>query len=695
MRGSQLAILVGLVASLGIAVRSQEPPPVTFKVDVNYVEVGTIVTDAQGHFVGTLGKDDFQIFEDGRPQKVAGFSLVDIPVRRASSSTAGLTEADVSNNAGGLQGRLYLVVLDDLHTDLSRTATVKAAARRFIERNIADDDLVAVVTTSGRLEGGQDFTSNRRLLVGAIDGFVGQKLRSAVLEKLDSYQREVDLTGKDLGQLGRPVNDAYDVERGQRARNTLLTIKRLAESLSGVHGRRKAMVYIGEGIDYSTTNFEQWRETAGNARTGVSIEGDVRDAITAASRSNVSIYTIDPRGLTNMGDTGMEINYLPQDPNLRLDSAGLLEELRLSQDSLRVLAEQTGGVAWVNSNDLAAAFDRVASENSSYYMLGYYPASDKRDGGFRKIEVRVTRPGLQVRARKGYVSPRKGESPATRRPAKAEGSVELADALSRPIQTGGLTLHANSAAFKGAAPNTSVVVTVTVDGAGFTFAEKDGWIEDKLEVSVRAIDSKGTIRGSEHFDLNIRIRPESRAILMRTGFRVVSKIDVPSGKYDLHVGARESGGGTLGTIFTNLEVPDFATLPLSMSNLVLSSVNTGGVPTGRAEQLRDRLPIVPSTLREFRSGDELQLFAEVYDNQAATPHTVDLTTSILAGDAKAVVRRQEQRSSADLEDGTFRYAAGVPLTGLGPGVYSARLEAASRLDQRMVVVREVQFRVTP
>ena len=161
------------------------------------------------------------------------------------------------------------------------------------------------------------------------------------------------------------------------------------------------MVYISEGISYSTTNFEEWREISGNARVGVPMEGALRDAITAASRANVSIYSIDPRGLTNMGDTSMEINYVPENPNLRLDSAGLQDELRLSQDSLRVLAEQTGGLAFVNSNDLGGAFDRVVRDNSSYYMLGYYPTNERRDNRFRRIEVRMNKPGLQVRARKG------------------------------------------------------------------------------------------------------------------------------------------------------------------------------------------------------------------------------------------------------------------------------------------------------
>jgi len=697
MRKHQLAILAGFAASLCI-VWAQELPPVGFKVEVNFVEVGAVVTDEQGRFVSTLGRDDFQILEDGRPQKVAGFSLVNLPVQRLRPSTVDsqAIEPDVSTNAGGLQGGLYLIVLDDIHTELARTALVKAAARRFIER-LADTDLAAVVTTSGRFEAVQDFTSNRRLLLAAVDTFVGQKLRSAVLEKLDSYRREMDLTGQDLGQLGKPVNDAYDVQRGQRARNTLLTLKNLADSLSGVHGRRKALVYISEGIDYTTTNFEKWRELSGNARRGVSIEGDLRDAITAASRANVSIYSIDPRGLTNMGDTGIEINYLPEDPNLRLDSAGLLEQLRLSQESLRMLAEETGGLAAVNSNDLAGAFDRVVRENSSYYMLGYYPTNEKRDGGFRRIEVRVNRPGVQVRARKGYASPRKGEMPVARRVEKAEGSAELAEALSRPIQTSGLTFHANASAFKGTAPNTSVAITLRIDGAGFTFAEKDGWIEDKLEVSVRAIDPKGTIRGSEHFDLNLRIRSENRRILIGTGFRVMSTIDLPPGKYTLRMGVREAGGGAVGTIFTDLEVPDLETPPLAMSSLMVTSVATGGMPTGRAERLGDRLPIVPSTLREFGSSDELTVFAEVYDHETAKPHTVDITATILSSDRRSVFRHHDQRSSSELQRtaGPFSYGSTIPLKNLEPGMYSVRLEVTSRLDRETSVAREVPFRVKP
>ena len=135
-----------------------------------------------------------------------------------------------------------------------------------------------------------------------------------------------------------------------------------------------------------------------------------------------------------------------------------------------------------------------------------------------------------------------------------------------------------------------------------------------------------------------------------------------------------------------------------MSGLMLSSVDTGGVPTGRAEQLKSRLPIVPSTTREFRPSDELVIFAEVYDNERVKPHTVDVTATILGEDrSKAISRHQEQRSSADLaaNGGTFSYAAQIPLKDLKPGIYSVRFEAISRLNTETSVVREVQFSVTP
>ena len=157
----------------------------TFRVEVNYVEVDAIVTDAQGAPIADLSKDDFELFEDGQRQEVSSFSLINIPIERAERPlfASAPIEADVQTNEH-VEGRIYLIVLDDLHTDFTRGPRVKAAATRFIEQNFGTNDLAAVVFT-GRAGDGQDFTNNSRLLVNAIDKFSGRKLRSATLERIE------------------------------------------------------------------------------------------------------------------------------------------------------------------------------------------------------------------------------------------------------------------------------------------------------------------------------------------------------------------------------------------------------------------------------------------------------------------------------------------------------------------------------
>lgn len=692
MRRHHLLVLASVIlassASSGQQPSGQAPPaqqpPVTFKVEVNYVEVDAVVTDEQGNFVRELKKEDFEVFEDGKPQAVSIYTPVDIPVERSDRPLFRQSpiEPDVVSNAQPFEGRLYLIVLDDLQTNPMRSALVKAAAHRFIERHLGANDLAAVVHSSGRADASQDFTSNPRLLLAAVDKFMGRKMRSATFDRLDSYQQNIDLR-----QGGARINDPNDSQRGFDARSTLITLKNLADALTGVRGRRKAMLYISEGIDYDIHDYF-------NSSYATTLLDDVRDTISAATRANVNIYGIDPRGLTNLGDEGIELGGLPNDPTSALGPQSLQDELRLSQDSLRVLSDETGGFASVNSNDFAGAFDRVVRENSSYYVLGYYPTNDKRDGKFRRIEVRVTRPGVRVRARKGYVAPR--GKPATKPADPAKGSPDVREALNSPLQTSGFSMRATAAAFKGTAPNTTVAVIVEADGHSFKFAEKDSRFEDLLEISIMAIDHEGKIRGGDHNTLTLGLKPETYSRLGETGFRVVSKLDVPPGRYQFRVAAKESGGSALGSVFYDLEVPDFAKAPFSMSNIALTSLDRNRVPTARAELVKDFLPAVPSTARDFRVGDELVLFAEIYDNEGGKPHQVDITASILTDEGREVFKNQEQRASSELGGarGGFGYATRVPLKDLVPGLYVLKVDAASRLggDGRQAS-REIQFRI--
>src|SRR6187431_37206 len=187
----RLVVSVAVAAALGTGVlwAQQTPapapaapqtdaPPVVFRVDVDYVEADVYVADAQNNPVNDLTADDFEVTEDGKSQKVTAFSLVNIPIERAERPlfAAAPIEADVQTN-DHTEGRIYLIVLDDLHTEFTRTPRVKAAMRRFFERSFGTNDMAAVVFT-GRSSGSQDFTNNPRLLMSAVDKFVGRKLPS-------------------------------------------------------------------------------------------------------------------------------------------------------------------------------------------------------------------------------------------------------------------------------------------------------------------------------------------------------------------------------------------------------------------------------------------------------------------------------------------------------------------------------------
>ena len=658
----------------------QTPPP-TFRVEINYVEVDAIVTDASGNPVSNLTEQDFEVLEDGKPQKISAFSLVNIPVDRAERPlfASAPIEPDVQSNEE-VDGRVYLIVLDDLHIHPLRTPRVKTAAKLFLERHFAANDLAAIVYTSGRADAGQEFTNNRRLLLAAVDRFMGRKLRSSTLERLEQYRNT-----QGMRTQGERVDDPALAERGFNARNTLESVRNLAEFLAGVRGRRKAMLLFSEGIDYDIHDVFTNRDAT-------TIIDSSRDAIGAATRANVAIYSIDPRGLTSLGDEGIEVDSFPDDPTTGITSTGMMDELRLAQDSLRTLSDETGGFAAVNRNDFNGAFERVVRENSSYYVLGYYPTNDRRDGRFRKIEVHVKRPGLQVRSRKGYQAPR-GRAPETKA-AATPAATAIRTGMSSPLPMAGIGMRAFAAPFKGNAPNAAVAVAVEIDAGAFQYAEKNGLFTNDLELAVTASDAKGKIHPGQSNSINLAFKPDTLARVKARGFRVVSQIDLPPGRYQLRVSAAESTG-KVGSVFYDLEVPDFHKAPFTMSGLALTAASAGQTPTARAKDpLKDFLPAPPTARREFQRGDELALFAEIYENAAGAPaHKVDITTTVRSDQGRVLFQNQEERNSTELQGGRggYGYTTRIPLTDLEPGVYVIHVEAKSRAGSERAVGRDVQI----
>src|SRR3954454_7515184 len=227
-----LAALFVLVAAVAITA-DQNPPSQgpTFRVRVDYVEVDIVVTDKQGNLVRDLKKEDFQVLEDGKAQSITNFTTVDIPVERADRPLYedSPIEPDVKTNERPFEGRVYVMVIDDLHTRFGRTNRVKVAAKQFIERRLGANDLMAVVHTSGASDASQEFTGNKRLLLAAVDKTHGRKLDSATANKTREYNNT-----QSIRQQGDPLNDPDGHELDFNARNTLDTLRQVSEWFGSV-----------------------------------------------------------------------------------------------------------------------------------------------------------------------------------------------------------------------------------------------------------------------------------------------------------------------------------------------------------------------------------------------------------------------------------------------------------------------------
>ena len=336
--------------------------------------------------------------------------------------------ADVRSNRDVASGRVYIIVLDDLNVAPLRTAIVRRHAREFIERHFGPHDLAAVVVTSGRKDAAQEFTSDPALLLRAVDNFFGQRLQSAG----DAAHRQLlsdqlALSGLDHARAhGKdPQDEAVvricsrecsrsirrNLERGQRAVGVLNTIAQpvgISRRRSGTPEgaavvQRRHRLSDGRGVQLAERQRDHCRPRATPSPPPRS--------------ANVNVFALDPRGLIGM-TTDFVDNMRAGAPDCHghrsatgrsahpsSGTQALLGEMRLTQDSLRTLADSTGGFAAVDTNSFAEAFSRIIDANSRYYLLGYAPPAHPRDGRFHRIEVRVKRPGLRVAARRGYPSP--------------------------------------------------------------------------------------------------------------------------------------------------------------------------------------------------------------------------------------------------------------------------------------------------
>ena len=402
--------------------RSSQP----IRSGINFVRVDVIVTDGKGQPIVDLKADDFSVSEDGKPQKIEQFSLVRI------DNTAQITEErppasirndyDEEREAARPDVRLFVILLDDYHVRRGNSMSVRKPLTDFIQNQLGPADMVALMYPLTPVSDIR-FSRDRDALIGAIERFDGRKF---------------DYQPKNMFEEQYAYYPAAVVER-IRNQVTMGALKAAAIRMGGLREGRKSIIFVSEGFTSTLPpqlndpvaaapglgNPNRRRPTPDvpNERVEfmntVDLNTEMREVFEIANRQNTSIYPVDPRGL---GVFEYDIN---DGVGQNTDRRGLNSSL----DTLRVLADNTDGRAILNRNDLAVGMRQIIRDSSAYYLLGYTSSQAPTDGKFHKIEVKVGRRGVDVRARKGYWAFTAEDAARATAPPKPEAPTAVTSAL--------------------------------------------------------------------------------------------------------------------------------------------------------------------------------------------------------------------------------------------------------------------------
>jgi hypothetical protein len=269
-------------------------------------------------------------------------------------------------------------------------------------------------------------------------------------------------------------------------------------------------------------------------------------------------------------------------------------------------------------------------------------------------------------------------------------SAEVLEALNSPIPASGVGLRAFAVPFRSAARNASVVLGIELRGRDLP-VQQGG----RVELSYAAIDASSRTRGGDTEAFTVALPPDARSRVEQHGLQILNRLELPPGRYQFRIAARNVASGSVGALSYDLDVPDFHQLPLSMSGVLLTSMTGASGTTARGDPLLQKLmPAAPVSRRTFSRQEELLVFAEVYDQQGGLPHTVDIRSAVHALDGGELrFQNAEERSSQELqgESGTYPYRAQVPLAKLSAGRYVLTVEAVSRLGP--TASRQIPFEI--
>lgn len=602
MPASRRILATVLVLAVPVSGAPQAPgerqPTLVVPVGVEIVQVDCVVTDKDGRHVADLTAGDFEIVEDGKKRAIANFRYVGTGRAEAAPTAAQPAPPAAAALPPTAEQSAMAIVVDDLSLTFEGNVEARKALNRLVDERLAPGELVAIVRTGGGSGHLQQFTTDKRLLKAAIAAIpFTQSGRGPVAAVPLAGPAGMAGGGMNAGPPDDHVVRSYleglaNVNDRPRqvalALGTLSALDAVVQALGRMPGR-KALLFVSEGFVLADKGGSQEQVLA-----------RMYDLIQTANRASVVIYGLDAGGLRTYGPSASAILRAPADvaayvPNAT--SAG-----RELQTGLVSLSVETGGLPLLDTNDLDASVGRVLDDQRGYYLLGFEPAERTSDRRRHKVSLKVTRPGLRVRARSTFY-------PHAAEPAR-DGAKLIATLVS-PFAATDVPVRL-TALFHHDPPQGSFVRTLLhIDARQLTFREDpDGALVTEVEAAALSFGAEGRFSGQAGGTYTLRMTSEAAAVALEQGLVLTLDIPAEPGAYQIRSAVRDVATGRAGSAFQFTQVPDVSKGAIALSGIVMSGTDAPA-PTVAAGTVveADATPAV----RRFSAGDRVAYAFAVYN----------------------------------------------------------------------------------
>jgi VWFA-related protein len=632
------------------------------KMSGELVLTNVVARDAKtGEPVRGLKQGDFNVFENGKQQQILTFDFESVEMAAPLSETtvSGLAAGSSSNKASvvarteDLRNHRLIVMFFDLTSmqpeDLDRSV---AAAEEFLRTKMQPADLIALVSLGDTLKVDQDFTANKNALiheVGAYNGTEGEGFDQGATSNSNQVE---DTTGYTADE-----SEYNDLNTDRE----LLALRTISKSLEKIT-EKKSLLYFSGGI----------------SRDGIENQASLRAAVSAAVRANLAIYSVDTRGLQAVSPLG-EASMASLRGTGAFNGRALTNSMNANfatQEVMATLSSDTGGKAFFDSNDFSPAFARVQCDTSAYYAIGFHSSNSARDGRYRKLTIRINRPGVKLEYRPGYYAPSD-----FRHSGKEDRERELQDELASDLPATDIAVYLDAMYFLLDADHFFVPVSLIVPGSQIPFV--NGGDKDKatLDIIGTVIDEAKRPIGETRETVKLNLDPSLHA--RQKNIQYTTSFNLPLGRYHVKFIIRENQTGRMGSFETDISLPELKKTPLKMSSIVLASMRQPSKKT--SPLVRGGEEYVPNVSHVFRQDQHLYLLLEIYsparekltDNHPKeTRPGINLLSSIelFQGATKVYETPLVQAKAVNVEDrDAVAIELDVPLNGLKPGQYLGQL----------------------